>query len=146
LFQLHQDLEEAADTGGISWATAFRYNVLPLLFPSIVAGWVFFALRLRRETTMAFMLFSPSSRVISLLMFDNLAELRYQQSSRHRCDTDGGDRCDHAVCVAMWTGAARGASRQSHFPRHAASKSLRASRRACRRSPTSSAMAIEAGP
>jgi iron(III) transport system permease protein len=68
--QLHHDLEEAAEVGGVSWPKAFRYIVLPLLFPSIVSGWVFVALHALRETTMALMLYSPSSRVISLLMWD----------------------------------------------------------------------------
>jgi iron(III) transport system permease protein len=70
VLQLHHDLEEAAQVGGVSWGKAFRYIVLPLLFPSIVSGWVFVALHAVRETTMALMLYSPSSRVISLLMWD----------------------------------------------------------------------------
>jgi iron(III) transport system permease protein len=70
ILQLHRDLEEAAEVGGVSWFSAFRLIVLPLLFPSIVAGWVFVALHALRETTMALMLYSPSSRVISLLMWD----------------------------------------------------------------------------
>jgi len=70
VLQLHHDLEEAAQVGGVSWANAMRYIVLPLLFPSIVSGWVFVALHAVRETTMALMLYSPSSRVISLLMWD----------------------------------------------------------------------------
>jgi iron(III) transport system permease protein len=70
LLQLHHDLEEAAEVGGVSWFKAMRYIVLPLLFPSIVAGWVFVALHALRETTMALMLYSPGSRVISLLMWD----------------------------------------------------------------------------
>jgi iron(III) transport system permease protein len=70
VLQLHHDLEEAAQVGGVSWLKAFRYIVLPLLFPSIVSGWVFVALHALRETTMALMLYSPSSRVISLLMWD----------------------------------------------------------------------------
>ncbi|MCA1645984.1 MAG: iron ABC transporter permease [Chloroflexi bacterium] len=70
VLQLHHDLEEAAQVGGVSWAKAFRFIVLPLLFPSIVSGWVFVALHAVRETTMALMLYSPSSRVISLLMWD----------------------------------------------------------------------------
>jgi iron(III) transport system permease protein len=69
--QLHHDLEEAAQVGGVSWATAFRYIVLPLLFPSIVSGWVFVALHAVRETTMALVLYSPNSRVVSLLMWDS---------------------------------------------------------------------------
>jgi len=70
ILQLHRELEEAAEVGGVGWATAFRYIVLPLLFPAIVSGWVFVALHAVRETTMALMLYSPSSRVISLLMWD----------------------------------------------------------------------------
>src|SRR5579859_679829 len=70
VLQLHHDLEEAAQVGGVSWGKALRYIVLPLLFPSIVSGWVFVALHAVRETTMALMLYSPDSRVISLLMWD----------------------------------------------------------------------------
>ena len=70
VLQLHRELEEAAEVGGVSWLTAIRFIVLPLLFPAIVAGWVFVALHALRETTMALMLYSPSSRVISLLMWD----------------------------------------------------------------------------
>jgi iron(III) transport system permease protein len=70
VLQLHHELEEAAHVGGVRWATAFRYIVLPLLMPAIVSGWVFVALHALRETTMALMLYSPSSRVISLLMWD----------------------------------------------------------------------------
>jgi iron(III) transport system permease protein len=70
VLQLHRELEEAAEVGGVSWPTAFRYIVLPLLFPAIVSGWVFVALHALRETTMALMLYSPNSRVISLLMWD----------------------------------------------------------------------------
>jgi iron(III) transport system permease protein len=71
VLQLHHDLEEAAQVGGVSWARAFRYIVLPLLFPAIVSAWVFVALHAVRETTMALMLYSPNSRVISLLMWDS---------------------------------------------------------------------------
>jgi iron(III) transport system permease protein len=70
VLQVHHDLEEAAQVSGVSWGTALRYIVLPLLVPSIVSGWVFVALHAVRETTMALMLYSPSSRVISLLMWD----------------------------------------------------------------------------
>src|SRR5207244_11031325 len=49
VLQLHHDLEEAAQVGGVSWARAFRYIVLPLLFPSIVSGWVFVARCARRQ-------------------------------------------------------------------------------------------------
>jgi len=70
ILQLHHDLEEAAQVGGVSWFSTLRHIVLPLLFPAVIAGWVFVALHAVRETTMALMLYSPSSRVISLLMWD----------------------------------------------------------------------------
>jgi iron(III) transport system permease protein len=70
VIQLHKDLEEAAQVGGVSWPKAFRYIVLPLLFPAIVSGWVFVALHSIREVSMALLLYSPDSRVISLLMWD----------------------------------------------------------------------------
>jgi iron(III) transport system permease protein len=71
VLQLHHDLEEAAQVGGVSWLKSIRYIVMPLLFPAVVSGWVFVALHALRETTMALMLYSPSSRVISLLMWDS---------------------------------------------------------------------------
>jgi iron(III) transport system permease protein len=70
VLQLHHDLEEAAIVGGVSWLKAVRHIVLPLLFPTIISGWVFVALHALRETTMALMLYSPNSRVVSLLMWD----------------------------------------------------------------------------
>jgi iron(III) transport system permease protein len=70
VLQLHHDLEEAALVGGVSWLKAVRHIVLPLLFPTIISGWVFVALHALRETTMALMLYSPNSRVVSLLMWD----------------------------------------------------------------------------
>lgn len=70
VIQLHKDLEEAAQVGGVSWPKAFRYIVVPLLFPAIVSGWVFVALHSVREVSMALLLYSPDSRVISLLMWD----------------------------------------------------------------------------
>jgi iron(III) transport system permease protein len=70
MLQLHRDLEEAAQVGGVSWFKAFRYIVIPLLLPSIVSAWVYVALHALRETTMALMLYSPGSRVVSLFMWD----------------------------------------------------------------------------
>jgi iron(III) transport system permease protein len=70
VIQLHKDLEEAAIVGGVSWPKAFRHVVLPLLFPAIVSGWVFVALHSIREVSMVLLLYSPDSRVISLLMWD----------------------------------------------------------------------------
>jgi iron(III) transport system permease protein len=70
MIQLHKDLEEAGQTSGASFPTVFRRIVLPILFPSLVAVWVFVALISFRDATMAIMLGSPSSRVLPLFMWD----------------------------------------------------------------------------
>jgi iron(III) transport system permease protein len=70
MLQLHRDLEDAAHVGGAGWLTTFRRIVLPLLWPAVVSGWVFVALHALRDTTMALMLYTPSSRVISVLLWD----------------------------------------------------------------------------
>jgi iron(III) transport system permease protein len=71
VLQIHKDLEEAALAGGVSWRKTFRYVVLPLLFPAIVAGWVFVGMHAMKDLTLALMLHTPASRVFSILMWDN---------------------------------------------------------------------------
>jgi iron(III) transport system permease protein len=71
IVQLHRDLEDAAQASGVSWLKTFQHIVLPLLVPAIASGWVFVALISVRETTMALLLYTPNSRVVSLLMWDS---------------------------------------------------------------------------
>jgi iron(III) transport system permease protein len=71
VLQIHKDLSEAAIVGGVTWPTAFRYIVLPLLLPAMISGWVFVALHALRELSMALLLYSPEARVMSLLMWDS---------------------------------------------------------------------------
>jgi iron(III) transport system permease protein len=71
VLQIHKELEEAALTGGVSWGRAFRYIIVPLLMPAMVSGWVFIAMAAIRYVTLPLLLYSPSSRVVSLLMWDN---------------------------------------------------------------------------
>jgi iron(III) transport system permease protein len=71
VLQIHKELEEAALTGGVAWGRAFRYVIVPLLFPAMVSGWVFIAMAAIRYVTLPLLLYSPSSRVVSLLMWDN---------------------------------------------------------------------------
>ena len=70
MLQLHRDLEDAAHVGGAGWVVTFRHIVLPLLWPAVISGWVFVVLHALRDTTMALMLYTPSSRVISVLLWD----------------------------------------------------------------------------
>jgi len=69
--QIHKELEEAALAGGVAWGKTFRYVILPLLFPAMISGWVFIAMAAIRFVTLPLLLYSPNSRVVSLLMWDN---------------------------------------------------------------------------
>jgi iron(III) transport system permease protein len=71
VLQIHGELEEAALAGGVSWGRTFWHVILPLLFPAMVSGWIFAATAAIRYVTLPLLLYSPDSRVVSLLMWDN---------------------------------------------------------------------------
>jgi iron(III) transport system permease protein len=70
MYQLHQDLEEAGSVTGASWFTVFRKITLPLLVPTLIGGWVWVAIHAVRELTVALMLASPQSRIVSVLIWN----------------------------------------------------------------------------
>lgn len=65
MFQIHRELEEAGAMSGAGWFSTFRRIVLPLLLPSLVAGWLWIAIHSGRELTVALLLQSSSNRIIS---------------------------------------------------------------------------------
>jgi iron(III) transport system permease protein len=67
--QIHSELEEAGVMSGASWSAIFRRVTLPLVFPAFLNGWLWVALHAMRELSIALMLFSPSSIVISTLIW-----------------------------------------------------------------------------
>ena len=69
LLQINKELEESAEMSGAPWFTVFRRIVVPLMMPSIFAGWVYIFLLSIRELTMALLLYSPGSEVISVTIF-----------------------------------------------------------------------------
>jgi iron(III) transport system permease protein len=71
VMQIHKELEEAALTGGVAWGRTFIHVVTPLLLPAMISGWVFIAMAAVRYVTLPLLLYSPGSRVVSLLMWDN---------------------------------------------------------------------------
>jgi iron(III) transport system permease protein len=71
VMQIHKELEEAALTGGVAWGRTFTHVVVPLLLPAMISGWVFIAMAAIRYVTLPLLLYSPGSRVVSLLMWDN---------------------------------------------------------------------------
>ena len=65
MFQIHRELEEASAMSGAGWFSTFRSIILPLLVPSLVAGWLWVAIHSGRELTVALLLQSSSNRIIS---------------------------------------------------------------------------------
>ena len=65
MFQLHRELEEASSMSGVGWLTTFRHVIIPLLLPSLIAGWLWIAIHSGRELTVALLLQSSNNRIIS---------------------------------------------------------------------------------
>jgi iron(III) transport system permease protein len=70
MFQLHQELEEAGAMSGADWFRTFRRITLPLLLPSLIGGWLWIAMQSVRELSMALMLYTPNSRILSVMIWD----------------------------------------------------------------------------
>jgi len=70
MLQLHRELEEAAAASGASWGTTFRKIVVPLLWPSLVAGWIYVFVVSVRELSSSVLLISHDSIVVSFVIFD----------------------------------------------------------------------------
>lgn len=69
MYQIHQELEEAGALSGANWFRTFRRITIPLLLPSLVSGWIWVAMHAVRELSMALMLYSPDSRILSVLIW-----------------------------------------------------------------------------
>ncbi len=76
MFQIHRELEEASAMSGAGWFSTFRGIVLPLLMPSLVAGWLWVAIHSGRELTVALLLQSSSNRIISAYVFQQFTSGR----------------------------------------------------------------------
>ncbi|MGV6873559.1 ABC transporter permease [Pseudochelatococcus sp. B33] len=70
MLQLHRELEEAAALSGASPITSFRRIVLPLLAPSVIAGWLFIFLLATRALSLPVLLSGPRSQTMAVAMFD----------------------------------------------------------------------------
>ena len=67
MFQLHKELEEAGAVSGAGWLTVFRQITLRLLVPSLVAGWLWVAIHSGRELSMALLLNTRDSQILSVV-------------------------------------------------------------------------------
>ena len=65
MIQVHRELEEAAQVGGVSTLRILWKVILPLIRPGVVYVWIWTSLSAYRELTMAVILASPRSQVFS---------------------------------------------------------------------------------
>jgi len=70
MHQLSPDLEEAAATSGAAWSRTFRRVTLPLMFPAVVAVWIWVATHVMRELSSALILQGRNNIVLSTLLWD----------------------------------------------------------------------------
>ena len=70
MLQIHRELEEAAAVSGATPPLSFRRVVLPLLSPSLIAGWLFIFLVSTRVLSLPVLLSGPSSQTMAVAMFD----------------------------------------------------------------------------
>ena len=74
MFQLHQELEEAARVSGASRVRAFREIIIPLIVPAMLNVTIWVAAHSMRELSAALMLKTSKSVVISTLIWEFWAE------------------------------------------------------------------------
>jgi iron(III) transport system permease protein len=65
MIQVHRELEEAAQVGGVSTFRILCKVIVPLIRPGLVYAWIWTSLSAYRELTMAVFLASPKSQVLS---------------------------------------------------------------------------------
>ncbi len=70
LAQIRDELEEAAAASGAGWATRFTRIYVPLLMPSLMAGFLTTVIIAFREISAAIFLYSQGSEVVSIAIFD----------------------------------------------------------------------------
>ncbi len=67
--QISPSLEEAAQASGAGWVRRLRDVVLPLIVPSIVAGWFLIFMPCFYELTMSNLLYSDSTKTLGVELF-----------------------------------------------------------------------------
>ncbi|MBO9355170.1 ABC transporter permease subunit [Bordetella petrii] len=81
MLQMHKDLEESAQMSGASWGSTFWRIVLPLLKPGFLAGWIYILIVSIRELSSSILLYSPDTRVLSIMMWEQWQDGQYVQLS-----------------------------------------------------------------
>ncbi len=70
LLGIHRELEESSAACGGSWGQTVRKVLIPLMLPSLFAGWIYIFLITIRELSVALLLYSPGSQIISVTIWE----------------------------------------------------------------------------
>jgi iron(III) transport system permease protein len=70
LLSIHRELEESSAACGGSWLQTARKILLPLLLPTLFASWIYVFLITIRELSVALLLYSPGSQVVSVAIWE----------------------------------------------------------------------------
>jgi iron(III) transport system permease protein len=70
MFQIGRELEESAQMSGAGWWHTFRRVVLPLLWPGLIAGWIYIVIVSFRELGASVLLYSPGKEVLSIVIWE----------------------------------------------------------------------------
>jgi len=70
MMQIHNELDEAAQVTGVSWARNFVKVTLPLLRPGLLAAWFWVMVHVFRELTIALMLARSQNRTAAVVILD----------------------------------------------------------------------------
>lgn len=79
LLRIGRELEESSHVSGVGGVTTFREVVIPLMMPSLAAGWIYIFLLAMKELSVALLLYSPGSRILATLIFDQYQAGRYNE-------------------------------------------------------------------
>jgi iron(III) transport system permease protein len=70
LVQIHPELEESARISGYGWTRTVTKITLPLIWPSVVSGWIMLYSIFMTELSIVLPLYTAETRTISVLSFD----------------------------------------------------------------------------
>lgn len=70
LLSIHRELEDSSAACGGNWGQTVRKILFPLMLPTLFAGWIYIFLITIRELSVALLLYSPGSQVISVTIWE----------------------------------------------------------------------------
>ena len=79
--QIHVSLEESTQISGASWLGTMRRITVPLIFPSIAAGWFLIFIPSFYELSMTALLYSKDTKTIGFQLYEYWTYTSQQQAS-----------------------------------------------------------------